>query len=174
MFFVLTNALLDAGIAAWDCKYHYDYVRPVSLVQYVFKGKTIEAWAGPCEGTKEIDGENWKPYIPSPPFAEYVSGHSTFSAAAAEVLSSFCESRNYGESVIVPKGGSKIEPGCTPAENVKLEWRTLEDAANQAGISRLYGGIHFNAGDKEGRKLGNKVGCAVWEKALQYFNAELG
>lgn len=174
MFFVLGNALLDAGIAAWDCKYYYDYVRPISLVQRTFKGETIEAWAGSCEGAREIEGENWIPYIPSPPFAEYVSGHSTFSAAAAEVLGSFCESGKYGESVIIPKGGSKIEPGCTPAENVKLEWRTLKDAADQAGISRLYGGIHFIAGDKEGRKLGNKVGCAVWEKTLQYFKGELG
>lgn len=174
MFFVMANALLDAGIAAWDCKYHYDYVRPISLVQRTFKGKKVEAWAGPCKGVKEIEGENWMPYIQTPPFAEYVSGHSTFSAAAAEVLGSFRESGKYGESVTIPKGGSKIEPGCTPSENIKLEWPTLKDAADQAGISRLYGGIHFSAGDKEGRKLGNKIGCAVWEKALHYFNGELG
>ena len=174
MFFVLTNALLDAGIAAWDCKHHYDYVRPISLVQRTFKGKTIKAWAGPCKGVKEIEGDNWLPYIPTPPFAEYVSGHSTFSAASAEVLGSFCESGKYGGSIIIPKGGSKIEPGCTPAENIKLEWRTLKDAADQAGISRLYGGIHFPSGDKEGRKLGSRVGCAVWEKALNYFKGDLG
>jgi hypothetical protein len=174
MFFVLANALLDAGIAAWDCKYYYDYVRPVSLVQRTFKGETIEAWGGPCAGTKEIEGENWIPYIPSPPFAEYVSGHSTFSAAAAEVLESFCESGKYGESVTVPRGGSKIEPDCTPAEDVTLKWRTLDDAAKEAGISRLYGGIHFTAGNEEGRKLGYKVGCVVWEKAMTYFKGELG
>ncbi len=174
MFFVLSNALLDAGIAAWDCKVYYDYVRPKSLINTLYKGKKIEAWGGPCEGTKEIEGENWIPYVPTPPFAEYVSGHSTFSAAADEVLYSFCSDRDYGESVIIPKGGSKIEPGCTPCEDIKLTWVTLKDAANQAGISRLYGGIHFIDGDLEGRKLGSKVGCEVWDKACQYFNAELG
>ncbi|MBY5956700.1 vanadium-dependent haloperoxidase [Membranicola marinus] len=174
LFFVLGNALLDAGIAAWDCKFHYDYVRPITLVRRTYKGQTIEAWAGPCEGTQEIEGENWVPYIPSPPFAEYVSGHSTFSSAAAEVLGNFCDSGKYGETVTIQKGGSKIEPDCTPAEDVTLTWPSLKDAADQAGISRLYGGIHFNAGNQEGRKLGHKVGCAVWEKAMAYFDGELG
>lgn len=174
MFFVLSNALLDASIAAWDSKVYYDYVRPISAIQNLYRGKSIEAWGGPCEGTKEIEGENWLPYIPTPPFAEYVSGHSTFSAATVEVLSSFCDNNKYGESVTIPKGGSKIEPGCTPCEDVTLEWAKLKDAANQAGISRLYGGIHFTSGDLEGRKLGSKVGCEVWDKANEYFNGELG
>ena len=174
MFFLLSNALLDAGIAAWDCKVYYDYVRPISAIQNLYRGKSVQAWGGPCEGTQEIEGENWLPYIPSPPFAEYVSGHSTFSAAAQEVLSSFCESDDYGETAIIPKGGSRIEPGCTPAEDLTLSWKLLKDAADQAGISRLYGGIHFRDGDMEGRKLGNKVGCEVWNKAVQYFNGELG
>ncbi len=174
MFFVLSNALLDAGIAAWDSKVAYDYVRPISAIRELYRGKTIEAWGGPCEGTKEIEGENWIPYIPTPPFAEYVSGHSTFSAAAEEVLTSFCNKSKYGESVTIPKGGSKIEPDCTPNEAVTLEWKVLKDAANEAGISRLYGGIHFKAGDMEGRKLGYKVGCAVWDKANEYFNGKLG
>ncbi|NER12070.1 hypothetical protein GWK08_01330 [Leptobacterium flavescens] len=174
MFFLLSNALLDAGIAAWDCKAFYDYVRPISAIRYLYRGKSIEAWGGQCEGTKEIEGENWLPYIPTPPFAEYVSGHSTFSAAAQEVLSCFCESDKYGECATIPKGGSKIEPECSPKEDIVLEWKMLKDAANEAGISRLYGGIHFTDGDQEGRKLGNRVGCQVWERTLQYFNGELG
>jgi len=174
MFFLLSNALLDAGIAAWDSKVFYDYVRPISAIQDLYRGKSIQAWGGPCEGTQELEGENWLPYIPSPPFAEYVSGHSTFSAAAEEVLSCFCGIGSYGEWITVPKGGSKIEPDCTPCEDITLEWRLLKDAADQAGISRLYGGIHFTAGDLEGRNLGSKVGCEVWEKALKYFNGSLG
>ncbi|WP_103069651.1 vanadium-dependent haloperoxidase [Aquimarina sediminis] len=174
MFFLLSNALMDAGIAAWDCKVFYDYVRPVSAIQDIYRGKSIDAWGGPCEGTQQIEGENWLPYIPSPPFAEYVSGHSTFSAAAEEVLSSFCDSGKYGEKVIIPKGGSRIEPGCTPAEDLTLDWKLLKDAADEAGISRLYGGIHFRDGDQEGRTLGTKVGCEVWNKVCEYFNAELG
>ncbi len=174
MFFALSNALLDAGIAAWDCKVFYDYVRPISAIRELYRGKSVEAWGGPCEGTKNIEGENWIPYIPTPPFAEYVSGHSTFSAAAEEVLSCFCDSNKYGEAVTIPKGGSKIEPDCTPCEEITLEWKTIKEAANEAGMSRLYGGIHFKDGDLEGRKLGNKVGCEVWDKVCEYFNAELG
>ena len=174
MFFVLSNALFDAGVAAWDAKVYYDYVRPVSAIQHLYRGKSVKAWGGPCEGTKELEGEHWVPYIPTPPFAEYVSGHSTFSAAAEEVLCSFCSSGKYGESVTIPKGGSKIEPDCTPSEPITLKWKLLKDAADEAGISRLFGGIHFESGDLEGRKLGNKVGCEVWEKALRYFNGELG
>ncbi len=174
MFFALSNALLDAGIAAWDSKVHYDYVRPISAIQDIYRGKTIKAWGGPCEGTQEIEGENWVPYIATPPFAEYVSGHSTFSAAAEEVLCSFCGSGAYGEEVVIPKGGSKIEPNCTPSEEVIIKWETIKGAADEAGMSRLYGGIHFKDGDLEGRKLGNKVGCAVWGKVNQYFLGELG
>ncbi len=174
LFFLLGNALLDAAIAAWDCKVFYDYVRPISAIQNLYRGKSITAWGGPCEGTKEIEGENWLPYIPTPPFAEYVSGHSTFSAAAAEVLSSFCGNGKYGESVVIPKGGSRIEPDCTPAEDLTIHWKNLKDAADEAGISRLYGGIHFKDGDMEGRALGMNVGCEVWNKAMQYFNGELG
>ena len=174
MFFLLTNALLDAGIAAWDCKVFYDYVRPISAIQNLYRGKSVMAWGGPCEGTQQIEGENWLPYIPTPPFAEYVSGHSTFSAAAQEVLSSFCGSDKYGEDIIIPKGGSRIEPGCTPVEDLTLSWKMLKHAADEAGISRLYGGIHFKDGDREGRILGSKVGCAVWEKTQLYFNGELG
>ncbi|WP_010521975.1 vanadium-dependent haloperoxidase [Aquimarina agarivorans] len=174
MFFALSNALLDAGIAAWDAKVHYDYVRPISAIRALYRGKTIKAWGGPSEGTKAIEGENWVPYIPTPPFAEYVSGHSTFSAAAEEVLSSFCDSSAYGETVTIAKGGSKIEPDFTPEEAVTLCWDTLKNAADEAGISRLYGGIHFKSGDIEGRELGRKVGCEVWNKVCQYFNADLG
>lgn len=174
LFFLVANAMLDAGIAAWDSKVFYDYVRPVSAIQNIYRGESIEAWGGPCEGTQIINGENWLPFIPSPPFAEYVSGHSTFSAAVEEVLTSFCGNGTYGQSVVIPKGGSRIEPECTPCEDVTLDWKTLKDAADEAGISRLYGGIHFISGDLEGRALGSKVGCAVWNKAVQYFNGDLG
>lgn len=174
MFFAITNALLDAGIAAWDCKMHYDYVRPISAIQDLYRGKTVEAWGGPCEGTKEIEGENWVPYIPTPPFPEYVSGHSTFSAAFEEVISRFRDCGMYGESIVIPKGTSKIEPNCTPEDDIHLHWETVKQSSDEAGISRLYGGIHFKSGDLEGRKLGCRVGQEVWDKVCEYFNGELG
>jgi hypothetical protein len=65
MFFALTNAELDAGIAAWDAKWTYDSVRPVTAVELLYKGKNIRAWGGPGKGTVEMDGSRWIPYQPA-------------------------------------------------------------------------------------------------------------
>jgi hypothetical protein len=174
MFFALTNACFDAGIAAWDGKRAFDSVRPVTAVPYLFQGQTIHAWGGPGKGTISMDGSQWIPYQPStfptPPFPEYISGHSTFSAAAAAVLRSWKGSDSFGASVTFAPGSSTIEPGLTPARTVTLQWRTFTDAANEAGVSRRYGGIHFLAGDLMGRFVGDLVGFQVWQKAQTYFN----
>ncbi|MGK7902291.1 MAG: DUF6851 domain-containing protein [Hormoscilla sp.] len=172
MFFLLGNAVMDAGIAAWDSKQFYDYIRPISAIEVLFGGQTIQGWGGPGQGTVELDGSQFIPYqrleMPTPPFGEYVSGHSTFSAAAAEVLQRFTGSDEFGASVTAPAGESLFERGITPAEPVSLTWDTFTDAANSSGISRLYGGIHNAAGNEEGLILGRNVGEAVWEEA-QFF-----
>jgi hypothetical protein len=168
LFFAVSNAVFDAGIAAWDCKRAFDSVRPVTAIHFLYKGKWIRAWAGPYKGTKWIKGENWQPYqahnVVTPAFPECVSGHSTFSAAAAEVLKRFTGSDDYGAEVTFPAGSSKFEAGMVPRNPVSLSWRTFSEAADQAGRSRLYGGIHFDTGDIQGRVMGRKVGAQVWEK----------
>jgi hypothetical protein len=179
MFFALTGALLDAGIAAWDAKRAYDSVRPITAIRELYRGRTVLAWGGPGRGTRAIRGEDWQPYQPAavvtPPFGEYVSGHSTFSAAAAEVLASFTGSQRFGFSVTIPAASSMIEPGAIPARPVTLTFRTFAEAADQAGRSRRYGGIHFEAGDLDGRELGRRVGASAWAKASGYFaGAEAG
>jgi hypothetical protein len=60
-------------------------------------------------------------------------------------------------------------PG-TPAKDVVLSWKTFQDAANQAGLSRRYGGIHFESGDRHGRAAGASVGWAVYDKAKSYWD----
>ena len=112
----------------------------------------MRAWGGPFRGTETILGEEFQSYIPTPPFAEYVSGHSTFSAASAEILRRFTSSDRFGASVTIAAGSSGIEPGLVPAADVVLAWRTFSDAADQAGLSRRYGGIHFESGDLEGSR----------------------
>lgn len=172
MFFMLGNAVMDAGIAAWESKVFYDYVRPITAIEALFNGQTIEAWGGPGQGTVELDGSEFIPYqrleAPTPPFAEYVSGHSSFSSAAAEVLLRFTGSDVFGASVTAPAGESLFEPGFTPTEPVTLSWETFSEAAIESGISRLYGGIHNQPGNAEGAVLGRAVGEAVWEQA-QFF-----
>lgn len=177
LFFMIANAVLDGGIAAWDAKRYFDSIRPVSAVHYFLAGKKVRAWAGPFAGTKTIPAEDWEPYQPStvvtPPFAEFISGHSTFSAASAEILRRFTGSDVFGASVTIPAGSSKVEPGLVPARDVTLSWKTFSDAADEAGMSRRYGGIHFVEGDLEGRKIGRKIGTRVWLRAQRYFEGRL-
>ena len=174
MFFALSNSLFDAGIAAWDAKRAYDSVRPATAIPLVYKGQRIRAWGGPGKGTVEMDGSEWIPYqpaaFPTPPFPDFVSGHSTFSAAAASILESWTGSDRFGYSVTVAAGSSKVEPGITPARPVTLRWETFTQAADEAGISRRYGGIHFERADLAGRMLGRLVAAKVWAKAQTYFD----
>lgn len=173
LFFVLNNALMDASIAAWHCKRQHDSVRPVTAVRATYAGTTIRAWGGPGRGTREIDGSRWWPYqrprFITPPFPEYVSGHSTFSAAAAEILRRFTGDDTFGGSALVRAGSSKIEPGLVPAVPITLSWVTFTAASEEAGWSRRLGGLHFESGDLEGRKLGRAVGVAVWDRAQRYL-----
>lgn len=75
-------------------------------------------------------------------------------------------------SVSIPAGSSIVEPGAVPAAPVTLSWKSFTGAADQAGISREYGGIHSDDGDFEARKAGQDVGLQVWYKAKTYFNGK--
>lgn len=170
LFFALGNALLDASIAVWDCKVSYDYVRPVSAVRFLFAGQLIFAWGGPFQGTRLIPGEHFRSYIATPPFAEYTSGHSAFSAVSATILRLFTGHSFFGGQVTFPAGSSSVEPGLTPATEVTLMWHTFDEAADEAGLSRRYGGIHFRQADLESRQMGKDIGRLAWRKALAYFS----
>jgi hypothetical protein len=170
MFFALSNALADAAIAAWDAKRAYDSVRPITAVRYLMAGQTIKGYGlqGPAGGQGAIQGESWTPYqpmtFPTPPFPEYVSGHSSFSAAAAEVLRSFTGSDAFGASHTVTAHSTTVEPGL-PSSDLTLHWATFSAAVEEAGISRVYGGIHFDSGNGAGQALGRKVGARAFAKA---------
>jgi len=158
----------------WDCKRTFDYVRPVTAIRFFMVGKEILAWGGPGRGAQLIPGEQWRAYqtggLPTPAFPEFTSGHSAFSAAAAEVLRSFTGTDAFGDSVTIKAGTSGVEPGIVPATDVVLSWATFSDAANQAGMSRRYGGIHFKEGDLQSRAMGRLIGAQAWTKAQTYFN----
>ena len=114
LFSALNTAQADAFIACWDAKYHYWTLRPVTAIRRL------------------IDSD-WLPFIGTPPFPSYVSGHSTTSGAAATILSEFFPER--------------------AAE--------LNALAQEAAISRLYGGIHFRSDNDAGLELGQRVGAAA-------------
>jgi hypothetical protein len=141
----------------------------------------ILAWGGiPDDPKTQSSGAvwmravDWIPYqLPTfvtPAFPGFVSGHSTFSRAAAEVLTRFTGSEYFPGGVsgyTIPAGSLKFEHG--PTTDIRLEWATYYDAADQAGRSRLWGGIHIEADDLTGRKIGSQCGIAAWDVAQRYF-----
>jgi hypothetical protein len=170
MFFALSNALADAAIAAWDAKRAYDSERPITAIRYLMQGQTIMGYGpqGPAGGLQPIAGEAWLPYqpmtFPTPPFPEHVSGHSTFSTAAAEVLRRFTGSDAFGASYTKAARSMVVEPSL-PSSDLTLGWATFSEAAQQAGMSRIYGGIHFDNANAAGLELGRTVGAQVFAKA---------
>jgi len=189
MFFALGNAALDAGITTWEAKTYYDYARPVRTIRELGRlgligeysselgGYAIEAWAGPGEGTQTILATDFLTYQtpggdPSPPFSEYTSGHSSFSAAGAVILELFSGSDAFGGSVTFGPGESRFEQLLVPTEEVTLSWDSFSDAADEAGASRVYGGIHFDEGDINSRILGDTVGTEAFIAAQSFINGE--
>ena len=142
----------------------------------------VKAWRGfPQDPTTQTSGVGWiravewVPYqratFVTPAFAGYVSGHSTFSRAAAEVLAAMTGSAYFPggmASATTQHDSLKHEKG--PTTDVTLQWATYFDAADQAGISRLYMGIHIGEDDLEGRKIGSECGTGAWALAQRYFN----
>jgi hypothetical protein len=189
LYFALNGALHDAAIAAWGVKGHYDSVRPISMIRYLGarnrlplvpglverrRDKTfVRAWKGSGVGWQPA--ETWVPYqLPTfvtPAFAGYVSGHSTFSRSAAEVLTAFTGSSYFPGGLLewpVKPGDLKNEAG--PSRKLTLQWATYYDAADDAGSSRLYGGIHIPADDFDGRKIGSTCGKEAWALARRYWD----
>ncbi len=145
----------------------------------------IRAWKGTPDdpfsqtaGSRWMLATAWSPYqLPSfvtPSFPGYVSGHSTFSRAAAEVLAAFTGSAYFPGGI----ARSRFEPGSLvfelgPSLPVNIEWATYYDAADQAGQSRLFGGIHIQADDFTGRQIGSACGLAAWRLASQYYEGRV-
>jgi membrane-associated phospholipid phosphatase len=182
LFFALGNALMDASIAAWAAKYRWDFVRPITAIRSRYKGRPVTSWLGPYQGYGQVPGEQWIPYqdpkVVTPPFPEYVSGHSTFSSAGAAILAKFTGSDSFGAGVTIEAGTSLFEPRTgtqagTPATNVLLSWPTLTAAAKDAGLSRRLGGIHFQDGDEHGYNLGKRVGENVLARTMGYVNGTI-
>jgi len=129
LFALLNIAMADAAICAWDAKYTFHFWRPVTAINYL---------------EPEL---NWMSFIVTPPFPDYVSGHSTFSGAAATVLALF-----YDTDDLPFTTGSDFLP------DVYRSFPTCLDAAEEAAVSRLYGGIHFRSANEDGLQAGISIG----------------
>ncbi|HEX6904479.1 MAG TPA: vanadium-dependent haloperoxidase [Thermoanaerobaculia bacterium] len=145
LFALLGITVADAAIVAWDHKYQYNHWRPYTAIQ-----------------NAEIDGnpdtvadKTWTPFIATPPFPAYTSGHSTFSASAAKILELF-----FGTDAIAFSTTSDGLPGVTRS------FTSLSKAAEEAGQSRIYGGIHWQYDNQIGLASGRALAQHVFYNFL--------
>jgi len=144
----------------------------------------VHAWRGPdfinnplrdTAGVGWILAEEWWPYqrpsFVTPFFAGYVSGHSTFSRAAANVLHRITGSPYFpgGLAEFVAEKNEFLVFEDGPSETIRLQWASYYDAANQCSLSRIWGGIHPPADDLPGREIGDQVALGAWDRAQQYW-----
>jgi membrane-associated phospholipid phosphatase len=187
LLFIVSNAILDASIATWESKYAYDYLRPITAIRAL--GDTpIKAWrprsmpaafahAAPltrgdetsapvAAGTGELRAADWQPYLPTPPFPAYVSGHSAFTAAWARVmeLATGHQELNFRKTMshLYVEQHELTKP-------VTLDYPTFASAAEASGASRIWAGIHWPIDDESGQELGRKVGELAWQRGQQFI-----
>ena len=146
LFALVNVALADAQVVGWDMKYHYGFWRPVTAIRQGDLDDNDSTMADPV----------WESLLPSPAFPEYPSGHSTSCAAAATVLAKFV-------------GTDEFTFVLASEANPSLPQRTFHGfwaAARDAGISRIYGGIHFNFSNTEGLEAGRSLGRYLFENFM--------
>jgi hypothetical protein len=140
LFALLSLAQADAAIVCWEAKYRHNTWRPVTAIQRADEDGNPATEADPT----------WSHYLNSPPFPEYTSGHSTFSKASAQVLTHFL-----GTDAVEFSATSDSLPG------VFRHFTSLAACADEVGMSRIYGGIHFQFANRAGKKCGQKIGDYV-------------
>jgi len=146
MFALMNIAMADAAIVSWDAKYTFNYWRPITAVRLA-----------DTDGNRmTMPDTAWTPLLPTPPFPEYTSGHSTFSGAAAVTLALF-----YRRDSIPFSLGSEDLPG------VYRFYDGFWEAALESGMSRIYGGIHFMSANTRGLLTGARTGRYVFDHVLE-------
>ena len=144
LFALLNISLADVGVVAWRTKFTYDLWRPEDAIRLA-----------DTDGNPDTDAQvDWEPLWPSPPFPEYVSGHSTFSGAGSTLLALFFGTDDIAFTI---PAGWDVLPGVTRS------YASLSEAAEEAGMSRIYGGIHFSFSDVAGRAAGGAIASEVFE-----------
>ena len=187
LFFVASNAIFDASIASWDAKYGYDYVRPITVIRALgdtlisaWRPRSLEvlAYSTPAAkeeaeyspavpaGLGEMRAADWEPYLPTPPFPSYISGHSAFTASWARAMELATEKPDFNFSTTVKHLYVEQRELAKP---VTLFYPTFASAADAAGMSRIWAGVHWPADNERGLELGRKVGENVWRRAQQFM-----
>jgi hypothetical protein len=135
--------------------------------------------AAQYSGVRWIAATNWMPYqkanFVTPAFPGYISGHSTFSRSAAEVLAAITGSPWFpgGLGTFTAPSNTFLSFEQGPSQTLQLQWGTYYDASDQAGLSRLWGGIHVSVDDLTGRTTGSQCGQAAWALARRYYDGSV-
>lgn len=138
-YLIAAMALYDGFISCWHEKYRSHLIRPETYINAYMD-------------------ENWKPLLQTPPFPEYTSGHSVISSAAAEAL-----------TYIFGDGFAYADDTETGYGLPVRHFNSFRHAAQEAAISRFYGGIHYRQAIEEGSRQGMRIGSAVTTHWKQYF-----
>lgn len=153
LFALLNVAMADAGLLCWDCKYRFRMWRPITAIREAER-----------DGNPDTAAESgWVSLLDTPPFPAYTSGHSTFSAAAATVLTQV-----FGKEDLEITVGSDGFPG------TERTFKTFWNAAREAGQSRIYGGIHFQSDNRAGLTLGQAIAEEILRTHLRPEDATGG
>ena len=154
-FALLSMAQADAGIATWDTKFHYDVLRPETAIRN--RIASIENTSPLIQADPK-----WTSLIPTPPFPAYTSGHSTFSASSAQMLANII-----GRDDITFSGSSPdLVNWPRQLTDVTRTWYSLSSCADEAGASREYGGIHWEADNVEGLRTGRMLADYIYKNAF--------
>ncbi|MEM9283997.1 MAG: vanadium-dependent haloperoxidase [Verrucomicrobiota bacterium] len=146
----LSCAMGDAGLSAWHSKYFYDILRPETAIRY--SAEKLEN----SDPRVKVD-RAWNSLIPTPPFPAYVSGHSTFAGAGAEVLKQWFGTDHMNFEV------EALDTVNWPIQlaNAKRSYTNFSTVADENGLSRIYGGVHWQHDNVEGMKMGRSIGRYV-------------
>jgi hypothetical protein len=150
LFALMNLAMADAAIAAWDMKWHYYMWRPVTGIRD----------PGTDGNASTTDDSTWTPLLTTPSFPTYVSGHSTFSGAASRVLALSLGSDDISFSTTSEH---------TSLSGVTRSFGSFTEAAEEAGRSRIYGGIHFEFDNQDGLTAGRSIADHVYSNFLRPY-----
>ena len=184
-FYKLNCGLFEASIICWGAKYKYLQCRPIQSIRINYPDIPINYYFG------KTTSSLWTPYQESraytPPFPDYISGHSTFSSSASTILTKLLGKKLHKlniwltkeefkmlspifntmetpsmsiTNIIIPAKSSHIVPN-TPVKPIELKFKTWDDLAKSAGMSRIYGGIHYPSSNIIALEVGEYIGNAI-------------
>lgn len=163
---IVNTAAGDIFPPIWHLKTKYDAVRPFTSIHFLYGNKTIKGWGGPGKGIVKLKGSEWQSYLPTDAFPDYPSGTACFCAAWVEAAKLFLNRNDIDFTWTVPAGKSMIEPGFTPVQAFDVKFDTLDQAAHECMLSRVWAGVHYMQAVTESNRVCKPIGKLVYDKVM--------